>query len=52
MATIKKHNAKKAVAKKAATRGKDKVLETYDCGCYRPIIAVDACGCVETQCCC
>ena len=52
MANIKKHSGKKALAKKTALRGKDKVFVTYDCGCYsEPIVTVDACGCVETQYC-
>ena len=49
MANIKKHAAKKVVAKKSATRGEALVLDTYSCGCCRPVVSVDACGCMETR---
>ena len=49
MANIKKHDAKKGVAKKSATKGDRLVFDTCSCGCCRPVVSVDACGCMETR---
>ena len=49
MANIKKLGAKKAAAKKLATRGKTKEVATCACGFCRPIVTVDDCGCMETR---
>ena len=49
MANIKKNREKKGTAKKSATGGKTKVVDTFACGCCRPIVAVDDCGCMETR---
>jgi hypothetical protein len=35
-----------------ATRGKARAVDTFACGCCRPIVAVDDCGCMETRICC
>ncbi|MCG6536161.1 MAG: hypothetical protein L7F78_16045 [Syntrophales bacterium LBB04] len=49
MENVKRNRANKGAAKKSATMGKTKVDETFACGCCRPIVTVDECGCVETR---
>ena len=49
MANLKNYKTKKGTAKKSATRGKTKAVDTFACGCCRPIVAVDDCGCVERR---
>ena len=49
MANIKKSGAKKETAKRSATRGKTKGVDTLACEFSRPIVMVDDCGCMETR---
>lgn len=49
MAHINKYRAKKGTVKKSAARGKTKVADTFSCGCCRPFVTVDDCGCRETR---
>ena len=49
MNNIKKNRAKKGTAKRSATRGKTKVVDTFACGCCTPVVTVDDCGCMETR---
>jgi hypothetical protein len=52
MANTKKYRGKKGTEKKSASRGKTKVVDTFECGFCRPIVTVDECGCMETCCLC
>jgi len=49
MANTKKYSGKKGTAKKSATRGKTKVVDTFACGFCVPIVMIDDCGCMETH---
>ena len=49
MANIKKYRAKKGTVKKSAARGKTRVVDTFECGFWRPMVTVDDCGCMETR---
>jgi hypothetical protein len=47
MANNKKYGARKVTPKKSAIRRKTKEVDTFACGCCRPIVTVDDCGCLE-----
>ncbi len=49
MGNIKKYTAKKGTAKKSATRGKRKVIDTLAFGGCRLIVTTDDRGCMETR---
>jgi hypothetical protein len=52
MANIKKHKDKKELMKKSANKEKAQKIETYSCECYRPVIPVESCSCVNPCMCC